>query len=102
MVGRLLIDRTTTIMMSMSIATVTWKSTAMRTRRTGVTMLLGLRAMAVHREDREGARVFGRCPGSHEGRASVTRGEHAWADLGSPRVRRTNPGLPRVLRRPRG
>ena len=56
----------------------------------------------VHREDREGAGVFGRCPGLHEGRTSVTRGEHAWADPGYPRVRRTNPGLPRVLRRPRG
>ena len=63
MVARLLIYIMTTIMMSMSIVTATWKSTAMRTRRTGVTMLLGLRAMAVHREDREGARVFGRCAG---------------------------------------
>ena len=102
MVARPMTDRTTTIVMSMSTVTVTWKSTAMTMRRTVVTMISRLRTTVVLREDREGAGVFGRCPGLHEGRTSVTRGEHAWADPGYPRVRRTNPGLPRVLRRPRG
>ena len=95
-------DRTTTIVMSMSTVTVTWKSTAMTMRRTGVTMISRLRTKVVLCEGRAAAGVFGRCPGLHEGRASVTRGEHAWADLGYLRVRRTNPGLPRVPRRPRG
>ena len=75
-------DRKTTIMMSVSVLTVTWKSTAMRMRRTGGTRISGLRAVGVLREDREGTGVSGRCPGSHEGRASAAREEHAWADPG--------------------
>ena len=74
MMARLMIDRTTTIMMSMSIVTVAWKSTAMRMRkRTGVTRISGLRAVGVLRKGREGTGVSGRCPGSREGRASAAR-----------------------------
>jgi hypothetical protein len=94
MVARPMTDRTMTIVMSMSTVTVTWKSTAMTMRRTGVIMISGLRTMVVFREDREGAGVFGRCPALHEGRTSVTRGVYAWADPGYSRVTPDEPGSP--------
>ena len=46
------------------------------------------------REDREGAGVFGRCPGLHEGRTSVTRGVYARVDPGYSQVTPDEPGSP--------
>jgi len=52
------------------------------------------------REDREGAGVFGRCPGSQEGQSSVTRGVYARVDPGYSRVTPDElPSLPWVLPR---
>ena len=46
------------------------------------------------REDRDGAGVFGRCPGLYEGRTSVMRGVYAWVDPGYSRVTPDERGSP--------